>query len=111
VPWRPCVRCGTLIQAGSYCARHEPVRRTRTTPGRGSGAAIMRFREAVLARDGYQCRAVENGKRCDITDPRQLHAHHIVPLRSGGTNAPENGVCLCRKHHRAVEARTLATAP
>jgi predicted restriction endonuclease len=60
-------------------------------------------REAVLERDGYKCRAVENGERCDVTDPRKLEAHHLVSLREGGTNTIDNGATLCRRHHRMIE--------
>lgn len=99
---RPCVTCGTLIRSGSYCARHDPVRRNRKTPGRGGGRAAARFRDAVLARAGWQCEAIIHGIRCERREG--LEAHHVVPLRRGGTNDPiRNGVCLCPAHHRIVE--------
>jgi 5-methylcytosine-specific restriction enzyme A len=57
----------------------------------------------VLVAAEYRCQAIENGTRCDVTDPALLEAHHLKPVRDGGTNDPSNGVALCRRHHRAVE--------
>ena len=57
----------------------------------------MRWRAAVLARDGYRCRL------CGTTESR-LEAHHIEPYYS----APElrydveNGITVCHACHRGV---------
>jgi len=103
---RPCVTCGSLIRSGSYCARHDPVRRSRKTPGRSSRAAAT-FRDAVLARARFQCEAVIGGVRCERREG--LEAHHVIPLRKGGRNDPiTNGVCLCGAHHRIVERDQVA---
>lgn len=98
---RPCVRCGVLIASGSCCPAQDPVRRFRTTPGRGGSAQITRFRTAVLEAAGYQCEAIIDGLRCEET--RDLQAHHLVGLREGGSNDPDNGVALSGPHHRLVE--------
>jgi hypothetical protein len=50
-----------------------------------------RVRRVVLERDGYQCRNCGN--------PDDLHIHHIVPLRSGGTNRWSNLTTLYRDCH------------
>ncbi len=104
MPSRPCLTCGEL-GLESYCAAHRPAARpSRSTPGRGSGGQIAKFRAAVLRLAGGQCEAVIQGERCDVTDPRLLEAHHVRGLRAGGTNdAASNGVALCRAHHRHVE--------
>lgn len=33
---------------------------------------------------------------------RNLHAHHIWHWEDGGPTTPDNLVCLCRRHHRAL---------
>jgi 5-methylcytosine-specific restriction endonuclease McrA len=50
-----------------------------------------RVRRVVLERDGYQCRNCGN--------PDELHVHHVVPLRSGGTNRWSNLITLCHECH------------
>lgn len=101
---RPCLRCGELTPEGSYCPQHEPKRASRSTPGRGSGSAAGKLREAALKRDGGQCRALlADGTRCAVDDPRLLQAHHLRPLRLGGSNGLANVVMLCRKHHEQAE--------
>jgi 5-methylcytosine-specific restriction endonuclease McrA len=102
MPLRPCLVCGALGPE-SYCRAHRPTSRTRQTPNRGGGATARAFREAVLARDGYRCAAIEEGERCTVTDTRLLEVHHVVPLANGGSNDPTNGVTLCRSHHQTVE--------
>lgn len=101
MPSRPCLHCGRLVDRGSYCARHEP-RRERNTPGRTGAAA---FRAAVISQAGLRCQWVSvEGVRCSTT--AGLEAHHRVPLAAGGSNQPENGLSLCRRHHRIVERLT-----
>lgn len=97
MPWRPCLRCGVLTH-GSYCPTHTP---SRVTPGRGSGTQIHRFRTAVMQAAGWQCQAIIDGRRC--TEIVALQAHHVVPLREGGSNDASNGVALCGEHHRLIE--------
>jgi 5-methylcytosine-specific restriction protein A len=101
MPVRPCIRCGVLVESGSYCPRHQPVRRNRWNVTRGSGGQAAKFRRAVLQRAGYQCEAIENGLRCQAIEG--LEAHHLIPLSKGGTDAVTNGVLLCRRHHRQIE--------
>ena len=104
MPRRPCLQCGELTR-GSYCEAHDPERqRRRDTPGRGGGYAASAFREAVLARAGFRCEAIEDGVRCDVTDRSQLEAHHVQAIVAGGNaRDPANGACLCRRHHRVLE--------
>ena len=101
---RPCLTCGRLT-TGSYCARHvaDASSATRQTPGRTTAGAKA-FRAQVLAAAGHRCQAVLDGARCPVTGARHLQAHHVQPLRSGGEDAPHNGVALCRCHHELAEA-------
>jgi hypothetical protein len=88
------------VENASGCALH--AKRPRNTPGR-TGAGQAAFRDAVLAAAEYYCHAVENGIRCDVTNPALLEAHNLNRLRDGGGNDQSNGVCVCRHHHRLVE--------
>lgn len=59
---------------------------------------VVEWREAVFARDGYQC------VKCESAD--ELHAHHIVRW----VDAPslrvvlQNGITLCQPCHASVHA-------
>lgn len=54
----------------------------------------------VKERDGRQCQF----EGCGATDG--LEAHHLVPLSQGGGNTLDNGITLCREHHRREYLRT-----
>lgn len=103
-----CLVCGATVPVGqSRCGRHRTGRATRRR--RGGGAGIERFRAAVLAAAGYQCEAIENGARCEVTGARNLEAHHEVGVAAGGANAAENGRALCHAHHLAIEGRRASS--
>lgn len=93
-----CLSCGCHVPRGqSYCGAHRPIRR-------GSGAARERFRREVMRRAGGRCQCIENGKRCPVTDPAQLEAHHVRALFDGGENAASNGLLVCKAHHAILTA-------
>jgi predicted restriction endonuclease len=96
---RPCIEpgCPALIREGSRCRKHrlkQKPRKRRRSAARGSGGIAEKFRRAVLAKTGGRCAV------CGSTD--SVEAHHVVPLASGGSNHPANGIALCRKHHLAA---------
>lgn len=63
-------------------------------------------KHAVFARDGGRCTFKEtNGQRCDNT--RWLQVHHIVHVKDGGTNDPENLTTYCSCHHDLVHQLSL----
>lgn len=51
-------------------------------------------RRAVLTASGHKCAADGESTSLDV--------HHIKPLATGGTNDPENLICLCANCHRRV---------
>lgn len=73
-------------------------------------AGLVGFREQVRARDGDTC-TYPGGFGLACTGP--VDVHHVLPrlvapeLRLD----PENGTCLCRRHHDALqEARHVSVA-
>ncbi len=58
----------------------------------GEQSGYENVKAYVLARDSYQCSFNE---RCS----KKLHVHHIVFRSNGGSNAPNNLITLCEKHH------------
>ncbi len=50
----------------------------------------------VLSRDGYQCQCGQKG--CIS----KLEVHHIKYRSQGGSDAPENLITLCSKHHKSL---------
>lgn len=50
----------------------------------------------VLARDGYKCQCGRTG--CS----KQLEVHHLKFRSKGGSDAPDNLLTLCQKHHAAL---------
>lgn len=59
--------------------------------------------QAVKDRDGWACR--ECGATVDDVGTRNIHAHHIKPYALGGEFTLDNGITLCKKHHRATHKR------
>lgn len=55
-----------------------------------------RIARAVKKRDNYTCQG------CGDEDASELHAHHIVPLGAGGSNARSNLITLCDECHGRV---------
>lgn len=57
-------------------------------------------RRAVYRRDNYRCQncGVGGGYQGDA----ELHAHHIVPRHSGGSNEVSNLKTLCNDCHAAI---------
>lgn len=87
---RRCLDCPTLIRSGSRCARCDKARRQKGF-GR-NGWTWTATRQRIIARDGG----------CTMPPPHDgpLEVHHIVRREHGGTNADDNLVTLCRRHHQ-----------
>ncbi|MGC1303771.1 MAG: HNH endonuclease signature motif containing protein [Caulobacteraceae bacterium] len=68
------------------------------------------WREAVIAKAGGRCEAVDAGQRCSKAQPRhRMFADHVKEVRDGGARFdPANGQCLCGAHHTAKTARARA---
>jgi len=92
VPRKPCLTCGTLTN-GSYCPTHRP--RSKRHPARRSGGAQATFRKRTLKWWGERCIVCGS--------PEKVQAHHVHGLAQGGTHDGE-GVPLCRRCHRQVDA-------
>lgn len=59
------------------------------------------FREKVLELWGNQCIV------CGATEQKILEAAHKESVKSGGSDDPQNGFCLCANHHRMYDAAIL----
>lgn len=55
------------------------------------------FRDSVIKRYGLSCCF------CDIERKEILEAAHIIPYAKNGIDHPENGLLLCRNHHRLLD--------
>lgn len=84
--------CPEIATHGSYCEQHKQKR-----SGRGSTWQWRKVRQRILARDGYRCTHMDGPHRCPITD--DLHVDHILPVKHGGTDVPENLTTLCWDHN------------
>lgn len=60
-----------------------------------------RFRNQVLEAYGKQCAI------CRCKEEKILEAAHIKPVYEGGSDEKENGICLCRNHHRMFDERLI----
>lgn len=70
------------------------------------------WRKAVLEADHYTCQHKhynDDGTEFWFHDPtgRALQAHHIYPWRRNPHLRfdPQNGICLCRRHHQEFHDR------
>lgn len=52
-------------------------------------------KKSIRDRDNRSC------QNCGRTNT-ELHVHHIVPLKDGGSNNPENLATLCKECHNAI---------
>ncbi|MGD0420627.1 MAG: HNH endonuclease signature motif containing protein [Xanthobacteraceae bacterium] len=75
-------------------------------PGFYHSPEYRRWRDAVKARAGYRCEAVEHGRRCERQAPAdRLYADHINEVADGGDRYDvHNGQCLCHAHHEKKSA-------
>ena len=83
----------------------------KTADAAYQGVAYREWREAVIARAGRRCEALdERGRRCAKAEPRhRMFADHIAEVRDGGARFdPKNGQCLCGSHHSAKTAQARA---
>lgn len=63
------------------------------------------FRDSVIKRYGLEC------SFCDITTKEILEAAHIIPYSKNGVDHPENGLILCRNHHRLLDNGLILINP
>ena len=97
---RPCIQCGKVTTAGSYCKEHALARgRARakqrgTNTERGYTAEYRKNRKEML---DYWPSCVVCGHTG--TEDNPLTADHIIPLSKGGTNDISNLRSLCRYHN------------
>lgn len=53
----------------------------------------------------YFCNKQDELKAKKLRDNGQrLEVHHIIPRKNGGSNRPDNLICLCQKHHQMVHS-------
>lgn len=64
------------------------------------------IRRQVYQRDNYTCQNCGAGG--GVQGSEELHAHHIVPVSSGGSHQPSNLVTMCSKCHNAIHTDALA---
>lgn len=57
----------------------------------------VRFRSVVLEAYGKQCAI------CRCKEEKILEAAHIKAVSEGGNDKEENGICLCRNHHKMFD--------
>ena len=53
----------------------------------------------VLHRDGHTCQYCKGKEKCN-----QLHVHHKIFRSNGGTDSPDNLICLCKVCHDKLHA-------
>ena len=63
------------------------------------------WRAIVIARAGARCEWIERGARCERSEAAgdRMFAHHIHERSDGGAlDDPNNGQCLCGRHHTLI---------
>lgn len=61
------------------------------------------FRELLLRELAHECEY----PGCGVTSVEVLEAAHIIPDSEGGKPILENGLLLCRNHHRAMDSHLV----
>lgn len=60
------------------------------------------LKDKIRERDDYTCQVCGSGLN--------LHVHHIIPRKWGGTNETENLITLCASCHNAIETKDIEYA-
>ena len=61
----------------------------------------QRFRKIVLENYNYKCAI------CGCAEEKILEAAHINAVKNGGKDILENGICLCRNHHKMFDEKLI----
>lgn len=83
--------------AQDYVKRHDPLLK------RTSASVLLRAKQ--LAEGKCEYRDPVTGKICG--ERFQIETDHRIPRARGGTDAPENLRCLCRKHNQFMCEKIL----
>lgn len=99
------------LSSSDYDPEMHPTDANKTGAGRESSDYTSQLqneypknwdslRQQAYKRDDYQCQNchVRGGPNGDV----ELHAHHIVPISSGGNNVLSNLATLCRECHGLI---------
>lgn len=93
------------VQNVIEAVRHSPlpsiIERRRTTASILSRPEQAKFRSGILEAYNY---------RCFLTNesiPEVLEAAHIIPVKDGGSDAIENGICLRVDIHRLFDSGNI----
>lgn len=93
-----------IYKANSNFIAAMPVSREYTSCRRIKRDA--RFRNQVFSMHKYPCCAI-----CGTDILEILEAAHIIAVKDGGKDAPENGVCLCANHHLLFDSQLFHIDP
>jgi len=88
-----------LIECAEAEKSYEKVLRERDRISRAR--RNPEFRKRVLAKYNYTCIV------CGCKEETILEAAHVIGVAEGGDDSTENGICLCRNHHRLYDAGLL----
>ena len=107
-PKRPCSHPGCpLLTESRFCVAHQKQEDKRYEKYQRDPASRKRYNSAWRRiRAAYIAvhPLCERCRRAGRLTPAQ-EVHHIVPLVSGGTNAVENLMSLCKSCHSSIGAR------
>ena len=88
-----------VLETGTFdLAKMKNPRITNEQYQKGIQYGFENVKAYVLSRDGYQCQSKKKG----CSD--RLEVHHINYRSQGGSDAPNNLIVLCKKHHKALHA-------
>jgi hypothetical protein len=96
---------GAVLQEPSLLAPPATTVRERVTTYRLARPGQRAFAFRVFKRYGASCAL------CDQSVRSILEAAHVIPVKDGGTNSTDNGLALCRNHHRAFDIDLVAFEP
>jgi len=88
-----------VLETGTFdMAKMKNPEITNTHYQKGVQYGFENVKAYVLSRDGYKCQCRKKG----CSD--KLHVHHIKFRSKGGSDAPNNLITVCEKHHKALHA-------
>jgi hypothetical protein len=88
-----------ILETGTFdMAKMKNPNITNEQYQKGVQYGFENVKACVLSRDGYQCQSKKKG----CSD--RLEVHHIKYRSQGGSDAPNNLIVHCKKHHKALHA-------
>jgi len=86
-----------------HALKNPNILQDKTLYQKGPNYGFANTKAFVLNRDSYTCQKCKKKSK-----GTRLEVHHIVYKKNGGSDVPENLVCLCKTCHEKIHSGTIS---